>query len=141
RRPGPGQACAVTRRAHRRSVPRMARHERSRPRVYARRGHRLTGDAAPPPRHLGLSQRCLELDAVIPAFEEVLIQPDWATTQLRDLAAGIFRDRLAPLGEQVRMRDLHAALIDSVDQRLGETAMTTRAAGVLFMGAAGTWVC
>ena len=78
----------------------------------------------------------LKLDAVVPAFEEALLQPDGAAAQLRDLLAGIFRDRLAHLGEQVRMCDLHAALIDRVDQCLGEAAVTAGAAGVLVIAAA-----
>jgi len=77
------------------------------------------------------------LDAVIPAFEEALLQPDWAAAQLRDLLAGIFRDRLAHLGEQVRMRNLHAALVDCVDQRLREAAMAAGANGVLVIAAGG----
>jgi len=79
----------------------------------------------------------LKLDAVIPAFEEALLQPDWAAAQLRDLLAGIFRDRLAHLGEQVRMRNLHAALVDCVDQRLREAAMAAGANGVLVIAAGG----
>ena len=83
----------------------------------------------------------LKLDAVIPAFEEALLQPNWAAAQLRDLLAGIFSNRLAHLGEQVRMRDLHAALIDRVDQCLGEAAVTAGAAGILVIAAGGQQCC
>jgi hypothetical protein len=35
------------------------------------------------------------------------------------------------------MRDLHAALINGIDQRLSEAAMTARAAGILVIAASG----